>query len=148
MENQFENNSEKQKKFYFFDNGVARVLSGTIDHPLADKTFEYGQFFENFIVNEIYRLLHYSEQSFRLSFLRVSENQEIDLIIEKGPQEIFLCEIKSTTRVDERHARSLKSLGKDFHNPKQRLISRDPQTKKFGETLALPWEKAIEEICV
>ncbi|MCB0318145.1 MAG: DUF4143 domain-containing protein, partial [Bdellovibrionales bacterium] len=138
---------KKSKRFYFFDTGVARVLSGRVDLPLQRKTFEYGQLFENFIVNEIYRLLSYSEKQFKLSFLRVSETQEIDLIVEKAGGEIFLCEIKSTDKVDERHTQSLKTLSKDFSKPKLRLISNDQVKKQIGDVLALHWEEAIEEIC-
>jgi len=137
---------KKSQKFYFFDTGVARVLAQRIDDPLAPKTYEYGQLFESFIVNEIHRLLTYSEKQFKLSFLRVGENQEIDLIIEKGKREVFLCEIKSTDRADERHAKSLLQLGPDFKNPKLRLISRDPQKKQMRDVLVLPWAEAIAEI--
>lgn len=138
---------KKAHKFYFFDNGIARVLAGTIDVPILAKSFEYGQLFENFIVNEIYRILNYSEKQFKLSFLRVADTQEIDLIIEKGRNNIFLCEIKSTNRIDERHAKTLMTFSKNFTNPKLRLISQDPQTKQFGSVLAQHWTTAIDEIC-
>ncbi len=137
----------KAQKFYFFDTGVARTLAGRVDETLAAKSFEYGKLFENFLVNEIHRLLHYSEKQHKLSFLRVSENQKIDLVVEKGRNEVFLCEIKSTGRVDERHTKSLTTFEKDFRNPKLRLISRDPQTKQMGNVLALHWKQAVEEIC-
>ena len=137
----------KSKKFYFFDTGVIRTLAGRIDEPLLPKTAECGQLFENFIVNEIYRLLNYAEKMFKLSYIRISERLEIDLVVEKGSSEVFLCEIKSADRVDERHAYSLNALAKEFENPKLLLISRDPVPKKFGEALALPWREAIREIC-
>lgn len=137
----------KAKKFYFFDTGVARVLAGRLDDPLTPRTFEYSQLFENFIVNEIYRLLSYSEKQFKLSFLRVSETQEIDLVIERGSQEVFLCEIKSTNKINEHHISGLKTLGKDFKKAKLRLISQDQTRKQMGDVLALPWQDAISEIC-
>ncbi len=136
----------KAKKFYFFDNGVARTLSRRVDDPLRPKTFEYGQLFENFVVNEVHRLLSYAEQEFRLSFLRVSETQEIDLIVEKGTRKTFVCKIKSTDRVDARHAHALRTLGKDFDNPELRLISTDPIRKRFDDVIALPWQQALDEI--
>lgn len=138
---------KKARKFYFFDNGVIRSLAGHLDYPVLPKTFEYGQLFENFIINEIYRLLNYSEKQFKLSFLRVSDNQEIDLIIEKGRNEIILCEIKSTDKTDQRHAHNLITLGKDFPNPKMLLISRDKTKKKFGNVTGMHWRDAINKIC-
>jgi len=138
---------KKAKRFYFFDPGIARVLAGRIDDPLQPKTFEYGQLFENFIVNEIFRLLTYREKQFKLSFLRVSETQEIDLIVEKGLSEVFLCKIKSTDKVDDRYTQSLKAFSKDFPNSKLRLISNDQTTKQIGHVLALHWKEALNEIC-
>ncbi|HMO01833.1 MAG TPA: AAA family ATPase [Oligoflexia bacterium] len=137
----------KARKFYFFDCGVARVLSNRADESLPEKSFEYGRLFENFIVNEIYRLLSYKEKQFKLSFLRIEENYEIDLIVEKGSSEIYLCEIKSSEKVDERHVNSLELLRKDFNNPKLFLISNDPIAKKIKNTRALHWTEALNEIC-
>ncbi len=139
---------KKSKKFYFFDNGVARTLAGRLDDTFHQKTFEYGQYFENFIVNEIHRCLTYRDQQFKLSFLRVSESQEIDLIVEKPDQEFFLCEIKSTNCVNENYVGNLELFAKDFKKCKLRLISNDPMKKQFGKVLALPWQEAINEICM
>jgi predicted AAA+ superfamily ATPase len=138
---------KKSKKFYFFDNGVARVLAGKIDIPVQEKTYEYGLLFESYIVNEIHRLLTYREQQFKLSFLRISDTLEIDLIIEKANGDLFLCEIKSTKQVDERAAKSLNTLKDSFKNPKLRIISQDIAKKQYGEVLALNWKEALEEIC-
>ena len=137
---------KKAKRFYFFDTGVARALAGHVDDPIRSKTFEYGQLFETFIVNEIKRNLEYTERQYKLSFLRINENQEIDLIVEKG-NEVFLCEIKSTQKVDDRHAHSLKTLAGDFAGAKPRIISNDPVTKKIEGVLAVHWRQAIIEIC-
>jgi uncharacterized protein len=133
-------------KFYFFDTGVVRALTGSVDSELAPKSFEFGLLFESFVINEIFRELTYAEKQFNLSFIRVSENQEIDLVIERAGQPLFLCEIKSTTNVDERHAHSLNILGKDFPNSKKILISNDLTKKSFGETNALHWKEALSAI--
>lgn len=133
-------------KFYFFDAGVARTLASRVDNPLSEKTFEYGQAFEALVVNEINRLLTYSEKQFQLSYLRVDDNLEIDLIIERAGMPTYLVEIKSTTRVDERSVRTLEHFGPDFPKSTRLLLSRDPETKMFGKTTALEWRKGIEQI--
>ena len=58
----------------------------------------------------------------------------------------FVCEVKATDRVDERHARTLRLFGTDFGKARFRLISRDPKEKDLGGVIALPWEKAVEEM--
>ena len=48
---------KKASKFYLFDTGVTRALAGQVDYDLMSKSFEYGQLFEAFIINEIHRRL-------------------------------------------------------------------------------------------
>lgn len=64
-----------------------------------------------------------------------SETQEIDLIVEKNANETFLCEIKSTEKVDGRHSHTLKLFSKDFPKSKLRIISNDPITRQIGKVL-------------
>ncbi|OGP05048.1 MAG: hypothetical protein A2Z91_02915 [Deltaproteobacteria bacterium GWA2_38_16] len=137
---------KKASKFYLFDTGIARTLAGQVDYDLIPKSFEYGQLFEGFIINELYRRLTYMNKQFKLSFLRVQEDMEIDLIIERGKSAPTLIEIKSADKVDERHAKGLLTLGRDFKSSKQYLISNDPHKKQFSQVLALPWKEAIELI--
>lgn len=47
-----------QPKFYFFDLGVQRALEGTLDSPPVKGTSTYGQYFEAFVINEIYKYKH------------------------------------------------------------------------------------------
>ncbi len=137
---------KKASKFYLFDTGVARVLSGQVDYDLVPKSFEYGQLFEAFVINEIHRRLTYEGKQFKLSYLRVKEDLEIDLIIERGNFAPVLIEIKSAAKVDERHAKGLLTLGADFESPKQYLISNDSDIKRFSHVLACPWKEAIDQI--
>ncbi len=137
---------KKASKFYLFDTGVTRALAGQVDYDLIPKSFEYGQLFEGFIVNELYRRLTYMNKQFKLSYLRIQEDMEIDLIIERGKSAPTLVEIKSTNKVDERHAKGLLTLGRDFKSSKQYLISNDPHKKQFSQVLVFPWREAIELI--
>ena len=82
-------------KFYFFDTGVVRAAEQKLRVPLVPGSFEYGKYFESWIVNEIIRINYYREKDWQLSFLRTANNVELDLIIET-PQGIILgIEIKS-----------------------------------------------------
>lgn len=139
---------KKASKFYLFDTGVTRTLAGQVDYDLVPKSFEYGQLFEAFVINEFHRRLTYQDKQFKLSFLRVNEEMEIDLIIEKGNEPPTLIEIKSANRVDERHAKALLTLGSSFRSSKSYLISNDPVTKDFSGVLACPWDQAIDQIAL
>lgn len=137
---------KKAPKFYFFDTGVARALAGQVDYDLVPKSFEYGQLFEAFVINELYRRLTYQGKQFKLSYLRVNEDLEIDVIIERGNLPPALAEIKSANRVDERHAKGLLTLGADFKSAKKYLISNDPHVKGFEDVIACPLIDALQRI--
>jgi len=136
---------KKSKKFYLFDCGVIRTLTNQLDNKVIEKTYEYGILFENFIVNEINRLLNYKEVQFKLSFLRISETSEIDLIIELS-NKTFVCEIKSTNNIDIRHASTLINFKNDFKDAEFILISNDKTKKQFENVSALFWKDAISHI--
>ena len=139
---------KKAPKFYFFDLGVRRSLAGTIDNPVVPKSFEYGSLFENLIINEIHRLLVYAERSFRLSFLRVDNDLEIDLILERSGMPTYLIEIKSTTQIHETHLHSLKTLRGSIPNSRCIVLSNDKLERVIDGIACLPWRKGIEEMGV
>ena len=79
-------------KFYFFDNGVTnavnRRLTGTPDRPLL------GRLFEQFIVLETFRYLHYARSEARMFFWRTGHGAEVDLILERDQKIQAAVEIK------------------------------------------------------
>lgn len=133
-------------KFYFFDTGITRALAGLGPDVLAPKTYEYGLYFESFIINEIHRQLEYLEKNARLSYLRVDGNLEIDLIIELGPKKVILCEIKSSESIHESAAKSLRLFSEDFPGSLKLVISKDSTEYKFGDIEALHWRSALKRI--
>ncbi|MFH1726804.1 MAG: ATP-binding protein [Pseudomonadota bacterium] len=133
-------------KFYFFDNGVKRALDRTLTLDLAPKTFEYGIAFEQFIINEMFRLNSYESRDWKFSYLRTKDDAEIDLIIERPGKPIALIEIKSTEKVDERHIRNLVSFNKDIENSQAFCISKDPVNKKIMNVDCIFWKDCFEKI--
>ncbi len=137
---------KKASKFYLFDTGIVRALAGQVDYDLVPRSFEYGQLFESFVVSELHRRLSYKDKQFKLSYLRVNDDLEIDLILERGKHPPTLIEIKSANKVDERHVKGLLTLGSDFKSSKKYLISKDADKKCFMDVLAYPWIEALDSI--
>lgn len=137
---------KKSPKFYLFDPGVIRTLRRTIDLPCTDRTYEYGDLFEHFVIHEIKRLAEYSGQDFEFSFLRINDDQEIDLIIDRPGKKLLAIEIKSTELVREEHTKNILKLGSDIKNCELIMLSRDPNKKKFGPLTCMPWKDGIDEI--
>lgn len=47
---------KKAPKFYFFDNGIVRVLTSQVDYQAVPKSPEYGRLFEAWVINEVHRI--------------------------------------------------------------------------------------------
>lgn len=133
-------------KFYWFDVGVRRALTGNIDYEIHPGSFEFGSLFESFLVNEIRRLLIYSEKSHHLSFIRMDENLEIDLVIERPGLPTYLVEIKSTARVNESHVKSLVKYSSEIRNSVPVLLSRDKVSKTIEGVNCFEWQQGFREI--
>jgi predicted AAA+ superfamily ATPase len=134
-------------KFYFFDLGLKRALERTLDLSLEPRTYGYGDAFEHFVIAELRRLADYAGKDWRYSYLRTPQDAEIDLIVERpGAPRVFL-EIKSSETVRDADVANLNRFAADSKVPVTAILaSRDPVAKRIGETLCLPWDRALEEI--
>ena len=133
-------------KFFFFDSGVARALSGTLNVELVSSTYEFGRAFEHFVLLEIVRLSDYGQKDYRFSYLRTKDGAEIDLIVQRPGGRTALVEIKSSDHVDERDTRDLSRFLPDFPGAEAFCLSRDKARKRIGDVLAVPWQEGLEEL--
>lgn len=131
-------------KFYFFDNGVARALARMQSVVPKEGTNYYGELFEQFIVNVFHMTNGYEKRDYRFSYLRSASGAEIDLVVERPGRPLALVEIKSTERVREDHLRGLENFAPDFPDADLYLLSRDPNSMRFGRINALPWQRYLE----
>ena len=70
-------------KFYFCDIGISRALGNLLSVPLLLSKSSYVNVVEHFIIAKCIRLNDYLRKDFKFSYLRTSNNAEIDLIIER-----------------------------------------------------------------
>ncbi len=129
-------------KFYFFDNGVKKALERSLDSVPSPSTSVYGELFEAFIIQEVYRLNQYYNLDWRLSYFKTKNNAEVDLILTKARQTI-LIEIKSYEKKNVLHIDKLNRICSDF-KAHAYLISRDEFEEKSGSTICLHWNQFIE----
>ena len=94
----------RQSKFYFFDGGVVRALSGRLPYPPSQE--ELGPLLETFILNEIRAFLGYSGRHYRLCYWRSYDNAEVDVLCETAAG-FTAIEIKAAARWDRRFNRGL-----------------------------------------
>lgn len=131
-------------KFFFFDLGVKNSLAQLIDSkPVLGNTF-YGELFEHFMINELFRLNSYFEKDFRFSYLSTKNNAEIDLILSKGSRHIAV-EIKSNINIDPVEVKKTKNLASDISNIKKIFyVSHHKEARIIDGVECLHWQDFIQ----
>jgi len=72
----------KSPKIYFYDTGLRNALIGSFE-TLAVRS-DSGALFENFIINEILKYGHYSNNDLRANYWRTRHGSEVDLILKNS----------------------------------------------------------------
>ena len=98
-------------KFYFFDSGVVRALSGRLPYPATPE--ESGPLFECFIINEIRAYLHYTELDYPLHFWRSQGGVEVDILLETSTGYVAI-ELKNGTRWEKKFNRGMHRLSEEL----------------------------------
>ena len=138
----------KAAKFFLFDVGVTRALSGMLSHEPAEATSYYGELFEQFLIAQIHAKNIYLQLDYQLSYLQTKAGLEIDLIIQRPGKSLLLVEIKSKSKIDDRDIRHLEKLQTDFKGAEFVLLSRDAVSKKFGNITCLHYLSFLEQLGV
>ncbi len=91
------NEIKKSKKIYFFDNGIRNALIG--DFRPFDLRTDKGALWENFIISEKIKHLHYNDFYGHYYFWRTTQQQEIDFVEEKDGE---FTEFKFKTNISKK----------------------------------------------
>lgn len=135
-------------KFYLFDTGVTRALNRLLTVPLVAQTSGYGDAFEHFIILECIRLASYYQKDFRFTYLRTSNDVEIDLIVERPGKPLLCIEIKSAFIVTPIMINKFVRLTLDMKNSEAICLSQEKYPKKIGHVTVLPWFAGLKQYFV
>ena len=132
--------SQKESpKFYLFDNGVKKALEGSLDSKPIRGTSGYGEQFEAFVIQEIFRQNDYQKKDYRLSYFQTKNGAEIDIVLSRGKNTI-LIEIKSSNRIDEIEVHKLAKLREAFGSGvKAYYLSNDQHELKINDIHCRHW---------
>jgi len=72
----------KSSRWYFYDNGIMNIVLNNLDDLSLRK--DTGRLWENYIISERLKYLNTSRQLSRVYFWRTYDQQEIDLVEERG----------------------------------------------------------------
>ncbi len=124
-------------KFYFFDVGVANFLNGV--SVLNHNSPEFGKSLEHFIAMELRAYLSYRRIKKELSFWRSQSGAEVDFLV----GEDMAIEVKSTTRVTDRHLKGLRALKEENLIKQFFLVSLDAVERETPDGIRLLYWKGF-----
>lgn len=133
-------------KFYFFDTGLVRSLQNLTQMPLQPSTSSYGDLFEQFVVNEFFKLNDYFKRKYEFSYIRTKDDAEIDLVIERPGLPILAVEIKSTKKADLIEIKAFETLAKDLGEVEMWYLSQDDIPQMYNQVKVIHWQAALREL--
>ncbi len=137
----------RKSKFYFFDTGVVRALTNMAGETLHSSTFEYGELFETFLINEFFKIAESLEKRWKFSYLRTQNDVEVDLIIEKPRGHPILIEIKSSQeKPSEDKLKSFIRIAQEFGGSEKYYLSNSKLEAQIGEVHCLHWLTGLKQI--
>jgi predicted AAA+ superfamily ATPase len=146
------NHSERKKfktspKFYFFDTGVLRSLQKRLNTDIRPQTFEYGNYFETWVINEVVRISHYLRKDLSLSFLRTAADVEVDLIITTPSGEMIAVEIKSKdTPIELDYEAGFNAIRLINQKVKKICVCTAERSRKINDVEILPYQEFFKLI--
>ncbi|MCF0180818.1 MAG: ATP-binding protein [Muribaculaceae bacterium] len=100
----------KSAKLYFCDTGLASALLGMDSANQMPMHYMRGEIFENMVINECVKTMYNNGKEPNIYFWRDSNNNEVDLLIEKG-MSLLAIEIKSGATINSSWKDGLMKFG-------------------------------------
>ncbi len=101
----------RHSKFYFFDSGVCRALTGRLPYPPTPE--ELGPLLETYLLHEVRAYLSYTGRGYRLNYWRTYDGAEVDLVCETAEGFVGI-DMKASRRWDKRFNRGLRRLRREL----------------------------------
>jgi len=120
----------RSPKFYFFDCGVLNAAARELRSPLMVGSSRYGRLFEQFVINEIYRINDYFRRDYGLAFYS-NGSSEVDLVLSRSRGEAPIAiEIKSNPIVHREDLAGLALFAGEY--PESRLYCLSTNEKAYA----------------
>jgi predicted AAA+ superfamily ATPase len=132
-------------KFYFFDTGVVRALSGRVAYPLLPE--ERGAQLETLILGELRAYLAYERKGYPLYFWSSHDGVEVDVILEDA-RGLLAFEIKAASRWGGRDHAGLGRLRRELGLSNRRLfgVFRGARRLTVDGIAILPVEEVLARL--
>lgn len=130
-------------KFYFFDSGVVRAISGTIYSKVGD--LEVGTLLETIILHELRSAIAYQNIGGELFYWRTSGGLEVDFIWQRA-DEIVAIEVKNSVAWRREYGKALSELQGFRERVKAYGVYRGDKILKVPAGEVLPVEEFLRRL--
>lgn len=128
-------------KFFFFDVGVANVLSGRT--RLSPRTPEYGGAFEHLVFLELRAYLDYSRVRLPLTFWRTHTQVEVDFVV----GDHLAVEVKAKEQVGPRDLKGLRLFAEELPGLRRVVVCQERERRVTDDGIEiLPLELFLQEL--
>ena len=127
-------------KFYMFDTGVTRRLSGRKE--LVRGTPEYGHAFESWIMHEIASYSDAFRRDAEIAYWRTRTNLEVDFVVNDD----VAIEAKTTRNATKDDLKGLRAIGDEGTFRHRILVSDEPRPREVDGISILPWRNFIDRL--
>ncbi len=124
-------------KFYLFDTGVTRRLSGR--RELVRGTPEYGHAFESWIMHEITSYADTFRRDAEISYWRTRTNLEVDFVVNGD----VAIEAKTTRNAARDDLKGLRAIGDEGEFRHRILVADELRPREVDGISILPWREFI-----
>jgi len=134
-------------RFFFFDVGIANYL--TRKNNLLPGSVDFGHAFEHLMIQEVRALIEYHQKDNILSYWRTSSGTEVDIIISDvfSGDAVVAIEIKSTTEIQPRHLKGLRTFRDEYPDCKLIAVSLDEQRRTTDDNISiLPAKEFLSDL--
>ena len=132
-------------KFYLFDCGVARALSGRLAY--TPTTEECGSLLEALVANEIRAYLEIRRPGWKMNFWRTHDDVEVDFLVETDSGYVAV-EVKSSGEWRNRDGLGLRRIKEELPTRQVRAfgVFRGPMAARYGEVEVLPVKEFLSKL--
>jgi predicted AAA+ superfamily ATPase len=134
-------------KHYFFDCGVLNATRGELRSELQASSSRYGNLFETWVIQEIFRLNDYTQSGLKFHYWRTNTGMEVDMLLSRGAAGPHVAiEIKSHTAPREADLKGLLTFHTEYSKTRLICLCRTPRPYSAGPVSVLPWEAGLDEL--
>ncbi len=131
----------QSSRFYYFDVGITNYLLNRSN--LQQGSPEYGQAFEQLIMQELHAFVTYNDIYPGLSYWRTVSGYEVDAIL--GDARVAI-EIKSAIEIHSHHTKGLRAFAEEFPDARKLIVSNEQNKRVMGDIEVFPVREFLTQL--